>query len=192
MGNVVTDTRSGTVYGYTYNSAGRLSALSVGGVATATYRYDAMGRQATRTLVPSGVTIHSVFDSQGRRIAEYTESTGALIREYVWMGWDPIAVIVKRHRGSFHSQGPGYRGKTPPVPAACRRSASGSVRGETGGPSRRCVGTGSAQTTRRPATPAHRHHRRIPGDLEDAPGGPRGPWLRQKPSPRTRRRKCAA
>jgi RHS repeat-associated protein len=43
--------------------------------------------------VPSGVTIHSVFDSQGRRIAEYTESTGALIREYVWMGWDSVAVI---------------------------------------------------------------------------------------------------
>ena len=92
-GNVITDTRSGTVYGYTYNSAGRLSALSVGGVATATYRYDAMGRQATRTLVPSGVTIHSVFDSQGRRIAEYTEGTGAIIREYVWMGWEPVAVI---------------------------------------------------------------------------------------------------
>jgi hypothetical protein len=92
-GNVVTDTRSGTIYGYTYNSAGRLSALSVGGVPTATYRYDAMGRQVTRTLVPSGVTIHSVFDAQGRRIAEYNEGTGALIREYVWMGWDPVAVI---------------------------------------------------------------------------------------------------
>ena len=65
----------------------------MGGVATATYRYDAMGRQVTRTLVPSGVTIHSVFDSQGRRIAEYTESTGAIIREYVWMDWEPVAVI---------------------------------------------------------------------------------------------------
>jgi RHS repeat-associated protein len=34
-----------------------------------------------------------VFDAQGRRIAEYDEATGALIREYVWMGWEPIAVI---------------------------------------------------------------------------------------------------
>jgi RHS repeat-associated protein len=34
-----------------------------------------------------------VFDSQGRRIAEYNEGTGALIREYVWMGWEPVAVI---------------------------------------------------------------------------------------------------
>lgn len=34
-----------------------------------------------------------MFDSKGRRIAEYNAGTGALIREYVWMGWDPIAVI---------------------------------------------------------------------------------------------------
>jgi RHS repeat-associated protein len=39
------------------------------------------------------VTIHSVFDSQSPRIAEYNEATGALIREYVWNGWDPVAVI---------------------------------------------------------------------------------------------------
>ena len=90
---MITDTRSGTVYGYAYNSAGRLLSVTVGGVTQATYRYDAMGRQVTRTLVPSGVTIHSVFDSQGRRIAEYTESTGAIIREYVWKGWEPVPVI---------------------------------------------------------------------------------------------------
>jgi RHS repeat-associated protein len=34
-----------------------------------------------------------VFDSEGRRIAEYNEATGALIREYVWNGWEPVAVI---------------------------------------------------------------------------------------------------
>jgi hypothetical protein len=51
-------------------------------------------RQAIRTLTsPTPVTIHSVFDSQGRRIAEYNEATGALIREYVWNGWEPVAVI---------------------------------------------------------------------------------------------------
>ena len=33
------------------------------------------------------------FDSQGRRIAEYNEATGALIREYVWNWWEAIAVI---------------------------------------------------------------------------------------------------
>jgi hypothetical protein len=34
-----------------------------------------------------------VFDSQGRRIAEYNQATGALIREYVWLNWEPVAVI---------------------------------------------------------------------------------------------------
>jgi hypothetical protein len=53
-----------------------------------------MGRQAIRTLTsPTAVTIHSVFDSTGRRIAEYNQATGALIREYVWNGWEPVAVI---------------------------------------------------------------------------------------------------
>jgi hypothetical protein len=29
----------------------------------------------------------------GRRIAEYSETPGALLREYVWLGWEPVAVI---------------------------------------------------------------------------------------------------
>jgi RHS repeat-associated protein len=63
-------------------------------VQQASYKYDAMGRQAIRTLTsPTAITIHSVFDSEGRRIAEYNQATGALIREYVWLGWDPVAVI---------------------------------------------------------------------------------------------------
>ena len=34
-----------------------------------------------------------MFDSQGRRIAEYDEATGTLLREYIWNGWDPVALI---------------------------------------------------------------------------------------------------
>ena len=93
-GNVTLDNRTGGGYGYTYNSAGRLSEFRVNGVLQASYKYDALGRQAIRTLTsPTAVTIHSVFDSQGRRIAEYNEATGTLIREYVWNGWEAIAVI---------------------------------------------------------------------------------------------------
>ena len=93
-GNVTLDNRTGGGYGYTYNSAGRLSEFRVNGVLQASYKYDALGRQAIRTLTsPTAVTIHSVFDSMGRRIAEYNEATGALIREYVWNGWEAIAVI---------------------------------------------------------------------------------------------------
>jgi hypothetical protein len=42
---------------------------------------------------PTPVKLHTVFDSEGRRIAEYNETSGALIRAYVWNGWDPVAVI---------------------------------------------------------------------------------------------------
>ena len=71
-----------------------MSEFRIGGVLQASYKYDAMGRQAIRSLsAPTAVTIHSVFDSEGRRIAEYNEATGALIREYVWNGWEPVAVI---------------------------------------------------------------------------------------------------
>jgi RHS repeat-associated protein len=71
-----------------------MAEFRINGVLQASYTYDAMGRQAIRPLTsPTPVTIHSVFDSDGRRIAEYNETSGALIREYVWNGWDPVAVI---------------------------------------------------------------------------------------------------
>jgi uncharacterized protein RhaS with RHS repeats len=70
-----------------------MASLTINGVLQAEYKYDFAGRQAVRKLPQLGVTLHSVFDSDGRRIAEYNEATGALVREYVWMGWSPIAVI---------------------------------------------------------------------------------------------------
>ena len=44
--------------------------LAILGVIKADYKYDVAGRQAIRSL-NGGITIHSVFDSQGNRIAEY-------------------------------------------------------------------------------------------------------------------------
>ena len=86
-GSMTLDNCTGGGYGYTYNSAGRLSEFGVNGVLQASYKYDALGRQAIRTLTsPTAVTIHSVIDSTERRIAEYNEASGALIREYVWNG----------------------------------------------------------------------------------------------------------
>ena len=93
-GSVTAEARPGGTYGYTYNAAGRMSEFRINGILQASYKYDAMGRQAIRTLSsPTVVTIHSVFDSDGRRIAEYNETSGALIREYVWNAWEPVAVI---------------------------------------------------------------------------------------------------
>ena len=93
-GNVTFDDRTGGAYGYTYNAAGRMSEFRINGFLQASYQYDALGRQAIRSLTsPTPVTIHSVFDSDGRRIAEYDEASGALLREYIWNGWDPVALI---------------------------------------------------------------------------------------------------
>ena len=58
----------------------------------AEYRYNPLGQQITRRLVPSGVTIHSIYGPDGNRIAEYDEASGALIREYVWLNGAAIAV----------------------------------------------------------------------------------------------------
>ena len=75
MGNVTTENRTDGAYTYTYDSAGRMASFSVNGVLQATFKYDFAGRQAIRTLVSSGVTIHSVFDADGNRIAEYQAAT---------------------------------------------------------------------------------------------------------------------
>jgi RHS repeat-associated protein len=91
-GNVIADNR-GAGFGYTYDAAGRMSELRINGVLQAQYRYDFAGRQAVRTLTSTTQTIHSVFDSSGNRIAEYDQTSGALLREYVWNGLTPVAVI---------------------------------------------------------------------------------------------------
>ena len=69
-----------------------MATFRVNGVLQASYRYDYLGRQVSRALT-GGLTIHSVFDSAGNRIAEYNEATGALIREYIWLDGAPIAVV---------------------------------------------------------------------------------------------------
>jgi RHS repeat-associated protein len=89
----ITNNRTGGGYGYTYDAAGRMASLTINGVLQAEYKYDFAGRQAVRRLQQLGVTLHSVFASDGRRIAEYNEATGALVREYVWMDWSPVTVI---------------------------------------------------------------------------------------------------
>ena len=74
-----------------------------------------MRGQAVRTLTsPTAVTIHSVFDSEGRRIAECNETSGALIREYVWNGWGEadqktLQWSVFPTNARAHLRGPGSR-----------------------------------------------------------------------------------
>ncbi len=69
-----------------------MATFSINGVLQASYKYDFAGRQVVRAL-SGGAVIHSVFDADGNRIAEYDQTSGALIREYVWFDGAAVAVI---------------------------------------------------------------------------------------------------
>ena len=96
-GNVTYDARSGVGYGYTYNAANRMESFSINGVVQAEYRYNARGQQVIRRLTQTGQTIHSIYDTFGNRIAEYeyddVSGSSTLLREYVWMDGQAVAVI---------------------------------------------------------------------------------------------------
>ena len=96
-GNVTYDARSGVGYGYAYNAANRMESMSLSGVVQAEYDYNALGQQVIRNLTQAGQIIHSIHDLDGNRIAEYdydsVAGTSSLIREYVWMNGQVVAVI---------------------------------------------------------------------------------------------------
>ncbi|WP_315716585.1 MULTISPECIES: RHS repeat-associated core domain-containing protein [unclassified Bradyrhizobium] len=94
-GNLVTDNRSGTIYGYRYNNRDRLDQLSLNSSVTADYGYDGLERMAVRTLRTASppATMHYVYDLTGRLIAEATAS-GVVTREYVWLDDMPLAVAA--------------------------------------------------------------------------------------------------
>ena len=48
---------------------------------------------ASSLTSPTAMAVHSVFDRDGNRIAEYDEANCSLIREYVWLNGEPLAVI---------------------------------------------------------------------------------------------------
>ncbi|WP_442755792.1 RHS repeat-associated core domain-containing protein [Methylocystis sp. JAN1] len=57
----------------------------------ATYGYDALNRLASRTL--NGATTFYIHDLANHIIAE-TDATGATLREYIWLGDLPVAVVA--------------------------------------------------------------------------------------------------
>ena len=90
-------TNDGGNYTSTYDLAGRLATLTKAG-ATSTFSVDGMGRRV-RKFISSGTgagpasTVIFVYDQQGQLLGEYS-STGAALREYVWLGSTPIAVFM--------------------------------------------------------------------------------------------------
>ena len=68
-----------------------MSAAYEGGVLQASYEYDAYGQQKSKTQ--GGAAIHLIHDPFGRLIAEHDGATGAALREYLYLGLMPIAMI---------------------------------------------------------------------------------------------------
>jgi RHS repeat-associated protein len=87
-GNIITDMRPGETYGYTYNKRNRLASVTRNTVAYATYGYNALEQLTTRTTSAAGGpvgTIAYVYDLDGHLIVEANSSTGATLREYIWL-----------------------------------------------------------------------------------------------------------
>ena len=101
-GNVLTDTKSGVTTTYTYNHAGRMSALTMDSDDHGPYLYNGFGQLVSRQ-VTTGVstsTIHMIYDQDGNLIAEADATTGDIVREYVWFDGRPIAVYDQVDTGS--------------------------------------------------------------------------------------------
>ncbi|MEK7415018.1 MAG: RHS repeat-associated core domain-containing protein, partial [Planctomycetota bacterium] len=76
----------------TYDARGLVASVKKG-TATTTYKYDSLGQRMSKTL-STGVTTDFHYDVAGRLIAEFNPSTGATLREYVWLGQRPIMLII--------------------------------------------------------------------------------------------------
>lgn len=93
-GNIVSDAKSGVTWAFTHNAAGRLSQALEGATLKGTYTYDGLERLAIRAVsntTPSG-TVHLLYDTAGRLLAEADATTGATLREYVWLEIDDFDV----------------------------------------------------------------------------------------------------
>jgi RHS repeat-associated protein len=94
-------TRGSTVYHYHYNNRDRLDELTIGSTVTADYTYDGLERLAIRTtqnMSPAGTT-HYLYDLAGHLLVE-ADDTGQTLREYVWLGDMPLAVVSDVNTGS--------------------------------------------------------------------------------------------
>lgn len=88
-GNITSD----TTRTFTYDVAGRIATLSIGGSTVGTYTYDANNLRTKK--VTSASTTHYVYGQGGLLYGEY-DNTGALIREYVYLNGEPLAQTKSR------------------------------------------------------------------------------------------------
>ncbi len=84
---------------FAYNAANRLATITLPGESPTkiTFTYSALSERVTKTS-PTGTT-HFHYDRAGHLIAE-ADSTGATIREYLWLGDTPIGLVATQTGGS--------------------------------------------------------------------------------------------
>jgi YD repeat-containing protein len=96
-GNIATDVRAADSYAYTYSKANRLASVTDLGSPWASYLYNGLDQLASRTVTapggPAG-TIHYIYDLDGHLIAEADYGSGQTLREYIWLGDLPIALVA--------------------------------------------------------------------------------------------------
>jgi RHS repeat-associated protein len=92
-GNMASDDRvmdGGLAVAYTYGGRDRLESLTVSSQPV-TFKINALGERVSKATVSA--TTHFMFDLAGHIIGEANGSTGANLREYVWMENIPLAQI---------------------------------------------------------------------------------------------------
>ena len=91
-GQIVSDRRNGVETAMILNARGRMASVTRDGASVADYGYDIHQLRISKTL-GDGTIIHYHYDDQGRMISETNGGTGEIIREYIWFGLSPVAVI---------------------------------------------------------------------------------------------------
>ncbi|NJD87713.1 MAG: RHS repeat protein [Betaproteobacteria bacterium] len=74
---------------FTYDARGRLASATMGALTT-TYRHNARGQRVMKTNAQE--TVRYLHDEAGHLLGEYGPS-GTPLREYVWLGDTPLAVL---------------------------------------------------------------------------------------------------
>lgn len=89
-GQVYSDQRNATSdYQFGYDGYGHLTSASLNGSLLATYTYNGLDQRAIKAATS---TSDFLYDQAGHMIAE-ASSTGAWIREYIWMDDQPVAMV---------------------------------------------------------------------------------------------------
>ncbi len=78
---------------YSYDARGRLSSVLSGAAQIASYAYDWREQRVSASSTEVGAR-HYLYAEDGQLLAEHDAATGALIREYVWLGTMPLAMVT--------------------------------------------------------------------------------------------------